>query len=84
MAINLRHATLAQLGAAWRERFRSASGIEAYRLARWIMARIADGTVTETQVRNFLGMTAAQWTTAKAKYQDWAAKYDAMQAAGGD
>jgi hypothetical protein len=84
MALVLKHATLAQLGAAFRERYREAKGIEAFRLATWLVNRINDGTFTETQVRNFFGLTQVQWNNLKAKWQDWKAKYDDMTAASGE
>lgn len=65
MALTLRHATAAQLAAAFRERYKAATGIEAGRLANWLLSRIADGTFTETQARNAFGLTAAQWNTLK-------------------
>lgn len=67
MALVLKHATLAQLGAAFRERFKNSEGVETARLAKWLLARIQDGTFTETQVRNFFGLTVAQWNTLKTK-----------------
>jgi hypothetical protein len=84
MAIILRHATLAQLGAAFRQRYLAAKGPEVFRLATWLVNRINDGTFTETQVRNFFGLSVAQWNNLKAKWQDWKAKYDEMTAAVGE
>lgn len=84
MALVLKHATLAQLGAAFRERFRASEGLETARLATWLIDRIADGTFTETQVRTFFGLTLAQWNTLKAKLQDWRDKRAALLAARGE
>lgn len=84
MALTLKHATLAQLGAAFRQRFRDSEGLETARLAQWLIDRIQDGTFTETQVRNFFGLTLAQWNTLKAKVQDWRDKRVALLAARGE
>ena len=84
MALVLKHATLAQLGAAVRERFKASEGLETARLATWLIDRIADGTFTETQVRTFFGLTLAQWNTLKAKLQDWRAKRAELLAARGE
>jgi hypothetical protein len=84
MALVLKHATLAQLGAVFRERFRASEGVETARLAMWLVARITDGTFTETQVRNFFGLTVAQWNTLKAKLQTLRDKYADVLAAEGE
>lgn len=84
MALALKHATLVQLGNEFRRRYSDARGPEAFRLATWLMNRIADGTFTETQVRNFFGLTLPQWNALKAKFEDWKLKYDEMQAAQGE
>jgi hypothetical protein len=84
MALVLKHATLAQLGEAFRERYRSSSREECARLAKWLIARVADGTFTETQVRNFFGLNVSQWNDLKARMQALIAHYDAVQAAQGE
>ena len=67
MALVLKHATSAQLAAAFRERYKAATGAEAARLASWLLARIDDGTWTDAQVRNAFGLTSGQYTTLKNK-----------------
>lgn len=84
MALVLQHATLAQLGATFRERFRSSEGAETARLARWLLGRIQDGTFTETQVRTFFGLTLAEWNTLKTKIQTLRDHWAAVLAARGE
>ena len=84
MAITLKHATLAQLGTAFRERFRVSEGVETARLARWLLERIADGTFTETQVRTFFGLNLTQWTALKAKVTTLRDRYAEVLAARGE
>jgi hypothetical protein len=84
MALVLKYATGTQLAAAFRERFRNSTREECARLATWLLARIADGTWTDTQVRNAFGLTAGQYTTLKAKMQTLADHWAAVQAAQGE
>ena len=84
MALVLKHATLAQLGQAFRERYRNATREECARLAKWLLARVQDGTFTEVQVRNFFGLSVAQWNDLKTRMQALIAHYDAVQAAQGE
>ena len=84
MALVLKHATAAQLGAAFRERYRNATGYEAGRLAKWALARISDGTFTDTQVRNFFGLTAGQYTTLKNKWTTLTTSVNAVDVAVGE
>jgi len=84
MALILRYATLQQLGAAFRDRFKASAGSECWRLSRWLLLRIDDGTFTENQVRNFFELTVPQWDTLKAKLEDRRAKWEEMQVAGGE
>lgn len=84
MALVLRHATGAQLAAAFRERFRAATGLEAGRLARWLLDRIADGTWTDTQVRNAFGPNVTQYNNLKTRLTEKATRYDAVIADAGE
>ena len=78
MPIVLHHATGAQLAAAFRERFRAATGLEAGRLARWLLSRITDGTWTDAQVRAAFGLTVTQYNQLKTRLETKAARYDAV------
>jgi len=78
MPLALRHATGAQLAAAFRERFRNATGLEAGRLARWLLSRINDGTWTDAQVRAAFGLNVTQYNALKTRLETRAARYDAV------
>lgn len=84
MALVLRHATGAQLAAEFRRRYREATGIEAGRLARWLLNRIADGTWTDAQVRGAFGLTVTQYNNMKTRMETKAARYDAVIADAGE
>ena len=84
MALVLKHATLTQLGQAFRERYKNATREECARLAKWLLARVQDGTFTEAQVRAFFGLSVAQWNDLKTRMQALIAHYDAVQAAQGE
>lgn len=84
MPLALRYATSAQLAAAFRERFRNASGLEAGRLARWLLSRIEDGTWTDAQVRGAFGLTVTQYNQLKTRLETRAARYDAVMADAGE
>lgn len=84
MALQLKYASLQQLGEAFRERYRDSTGMETARLARWLVRRIQDGTFTQAQVRNFFNLTQQQWDTLRAKMEDWQTKLDSIDAAGGE
>lgn len=84
MAIALKHATSAQLAAAFRERYRKATGLEAGRLARWLLNRIADGTWTDAQVRNAFELTVVQYNALKTRLTEKATRYDAVIAEVGE
>lgn len=78
MALALKHATNAQLAAAFRKRYREATGLEAGRLARWLLNRIADGTWTDAQVRNAFNLTVTQYNQLKTRLTTKAERYDAV------
>lgn len=84
MALVLRHATGAQLAAEFRKRYREATGLEAGRLARWLLDRITDGTWTDAQVRNAFGLTVTQYNNMKTRMETKASRYYAVIADAGE
>lgn len=84
MALQLRYATLTQLGNAFRDRFRKASKEEAWRLANWLLNRIADGTFTDNQVRNFFNLTVAEYNSFKTRLQTMQSRWLELQSAAGE
>lgn len=84
MALILKHQTTAEFIARFRDAYRNADRERLAQLAKWLLARIAAGDITDTQARNAFGMTVNQWNTKKTQMTDLVAKYDAVQAAQGD
>ena len=84
MAIVLNYATLTQLGNEFRQRYLDSSGIQTWRLAKWLMDRIDDGTVTDAQVCNFFNLSVPQYNTLKTKMLDHRTKYEDLQGAAGE
>lgn len=84
MAIVLKHATAAQLAAAFRQKYQDAKALEAGRLSRWLLNRIADGTWTDTQVRNAFGLNVTQYNQLKTRLTTRAERCDAVIAEAGE
>jgi hypothetical protein len=84
MAISLKHASLTQLGTAFRERLRDAKGLEAGRLAKWFISRLADGTFTDLQARTLFGLNVTQYNQLKTRLQTMADRYDVVLAQVGE
>jgi len=84
MPIVLHYATLTQLGNEFRQRYLDSSGVQTWRLAKWLMDRIDDGTVTDAQVRNFFNLSVPQYNTLKTKMLDFRTKYEDLQGAAGE
>jgi hypothetical protein len=80
----LRWQTGAQLLARIRAAYRQYSQAELARLARWVLARIVDGTVTDLQLQNAFGLTGPQWVALKARMQTLADDQTAIDAAVGE
>lgn len=78
----LAYQTGAQLAGRFRARYLNASRVDAAKLAYWLIERIADGTFTDTQVRNAFGLTVTQYNATKARMQtlhdQWAAVLSAQ------
>jgi hypothetical protein len=84
VALALKYATPTQLAAAFRERYRDATRMECARLAKWLLDRIDAGDFTDLQVRTAFGLSAAAWTTLKAKMTTLRTQYNALLAAVGE
>lgn len=82
--LDLRHQTAAQFAARLRARFRSASRLEAARIATWVMDRIAAGDITDAQMRAAFSLTTAQWTALKTRLTTMRTAYRAIEAARGE
>jgi len=84
MALNLRHATKAQLVQRLRERFKSASREEVWRIAAMLKAHYDAGDFTALQLRTAFGMTAGQFSVFADKLLTWAGKWAELKSAEGE
>lgn len=84
MAITLKYATNAQLGAALRAKFKAASKDDLYRLSAKIKKHYDASDFTDAQMKAVFNLTTNQWNTLKTKIVSYAAAYDAMQNAVGE
>lgn len=84
MALLLKHQTVSQFVARFREAYRNAERDRVVQLARFVISRIQSGDLTDTQVRNAFGLTSAQWNTLKTKMQNWITADNSIKAAVGE
>lgn len=67
MALILKHQTVNQFVARVREAYRSRDREALVKVARWILAAIQRGDITDTQCRTAFGLNATQWNSLKTK-----------------
>ena len=84
MALILKHQTKAELIARFREAYRLADKDRLARMAKWLLARVTGGDLTQLQVRNAFGLDATQWDVLKTKMLALIDNYDAVQEAEGE
>ena len=53
-------------------------------MAKWLLARVAAGDVTDVEARSAFGMNTAQWNSAKVRMTNLVANFDAVQNARGE
>ncbi len=76
--------TLNQLAQRLRAYYQTSQRDECARIAAWIIARLEAGMLTDAQMRNVFNLTAAQWTTLRAKLVVLRDHYIAVDAARGE
>lgn len=84
MALLLKHQTAAQFIARFREAYRISDRERCVQLAKFVIARIQAGDLTETQVRTAFGLNTTQWNTLKTKMNSWISAYNTLQSAIGE
>jgi len=84
MALVLRHQTQAQFIARVREAYRTGDAATVVKIARFLLAKVQSGDLTQTQIRNAFGLTVAQWDVLKVKMQDYVAAADIAASAAGE
>lgn len=67
MALLLKHQTVAQFVARVRESYRSRDRDKLVKIARWILAALNRGDITDANCRAAFGLNTTQWNNLKAK-----------------
>ena len=67
MALQLKHQTVAQFVSRVREAYRNREREDLVRIARWILAALNRGDITDANCRNAFGLNTTQWNALKAK-----------------
>ena len=84
MALILKHQTAAQFIARFREAYRNSERERLVQLARFILARLAAGDITDAQCRSAFNLTTTQWNNLKTKMQNWVTAANSVQSAVGE
>lgn len=69
MALTLRHQTAAEFAARLRAAYRDGDRTLRVRIARFVLARLTTGDITDAQMRAVFGLTVAQWSALKTRMQ---------------
>jgi len=77
------NATKAILIAYIRQAYRDGNDGRLVAVARWLLNRISDGTVTDAQVQSAFGLTSGQYATLKTQMQSLVSSDDTINAAVG-
>lgn len=67
MALLLKHQTVQQFTARAREAYRNREREELVKIARWILAALNRGDITDAQCRTAFGLNTTQWNALKTK-----------------
>lgn len=83
MAILLKHQTVETFVARVRAAYRDGDSPTLVKVARFLIARVQAGDLTELQIRNAFGLNVTQWNALKAKLQALIAADNTVQSAVG-
>jgi hypothetical protein len=84
MALILKHQTAEAFIARVRAAYRDGDPERLVKIARFIIARIQAGDITDTQCRNAFGLNTTQWTALKTKMQNLITADNAVKSAVGE
>lgn len=84
MALRLKHQTVQQFVARVREAYRNGEKETLVRVARWILAAIQRGDITDANCRTAFGLNTTQWTALKTKMQNLVAANTTIETAVGE
>jgi hypothetical protein len=84
MALLLKHQTGEQFIARLRDAYRNSERERLVQIAKWLLARIQAGDVTDAQCRTAFGLNVTQWNNLKTKMANAVTAYNTVQAAQGE
>ena len=84
MALLLKHQTVQQFVARVREAYRNREREELVKIARWILAALNRGDITDAQCRTAFGLNTTQWNAAKTKMTNMVNASNTIQGAVGE
>jgi hypothetical protein len=84
VALSLKHQTAQQFIARLRTAYRDGNHEAVIKIARFILARIQSGDITDAQCRSAFGLTVTQWNALKTKMKGFITADDAAKAATGE
>lgn len=84
MALLLKHQTAAQFVARLRQAYRDGERERVVRMARFVIARIQAGDITDAQCRTAFGLNTTQWNTLKTKMSNYIAAHNTIKTAQGE
>ena len=84
MALLLKHQTAQEFVARFREAYRNAERERLVQLARFLLARIAAGDITDAQCRTAFGLNTTQWNQVKTRMTNYVNADNAIKSAVGE
>ncbi len=84
MALLLKHQTAEAFIARVRQAYRDGDSERIIKIARFIIARIQAGDLTDAQCRTAFGLNTTQWNNLKTKMQNWITADNAVKSAVGE
>lgn len=84
MALILKHQTAEQFVARLRAAYRDGDPERVIKIARFVLARIQAGDITDAQCRTAFGLNVTQWNNLKTKMQNYVTAANTASAAQGE
>ena len=84
MALILKHQTVEAFVARVRAAYRDGRPEQLVQIARFLIARVQAGDITEAQIRTAFGLNVSQWNTLKTKMQNLINADNAVKSAVGE
>lgn len=84
MALILKHQTVEQFVARVRAAYRDGNYEQVIRIARFLIARIQAGDITDAQCRSAFGLTVTKWNNMKTKMQNYITADNTVKSAAGE